>query len=64
MAMLLLMVDYGHADFFSVSDYICCGGALRPVHIKVLVMLIVLVVVFGLADGHAAAYRDCGTADL
>ena len=32
--------------------------------IKVLVMLIVLVVVFGHGDGHAAAFRDGGQFDL
>ena len=39
--------DGGHVDLISISDYIGCGRALRPVNIKVLIMLIVLVVVFG-----------------
>ena len=47
-----------------VMDILIGGGALRPVHIKVLVLLIVLVVVFGHGDDHAAAYRDGGHADL
>ena len=47
-----------------VMDILIGGGALRPVHIKVLVLLIVLVVVFGQGDDHVAAYRDGGHADL
>ena len=56
--------DGGHADLYSVSDYIGCGGSLSSVDIKVLVMLIVLVVVFGHGDGHAAAFRDGGQFDM
>ena len=56
--------DGGHADLYSVSYYIGSGGALRPVHIKVLVMLKALVEVFGHGDGHAAAFRDGGQFDM